>query len=147
MPCSFPRRRARRAGPGRLAAIACLAGVALAVDRGARNAAAIRRGAEGVVRLVSISAAILAAVAVLMIITWAALRLGRRAGRSLAEAPGPPEPNMPVPEPAPVMVPVPERLPGRPLFISGAVGRVAAARAVADQEPAADHGKTYRSSM
>ena len=143
MPCSFPKRHARHgAGPGRLAAIACLAGAALAVDRAVRNATTIRRGAQGVLAVVTISAAVLAAVAVLVIITWAALRLGRRARRPRGEAPCFPEPSMPVPEPEPIVVPVPERLPGRPLFIRGPVGPVAAARVVADQQAAADQEAT-----
>jgi hypothetical protein len=142
MRCSFRNRRASHgAGPG-LGVIACLTGAALAVNRVVRDAPAGLRGAEDVVAAVTIGAAVLAAVAVLVVITWAAVRLGRRARQWQDEAPGLPGPGLPGPdlrvlEPARVVLPVPQRLPGRPLFITGSVSRVATARAAAaDQEPA-----------
>ena len=137
----MPRKRHARhgAGPG-FAAIACLAGVALAVDRAVRRGPTVLRGAKDVLAAATISAAVLAAVAVLVIITWAALRLGSRARQPRAETPGLPEPDVTVPEPEPIVVPRPERLPGRPLFINGPVSRVAAASAAVEQQPAADPG-------
>ena len=74
MPRSVRNRPARHgAGPG-LVTIACLAGAALAVDRAVRHAPAALRGARDVLAAATISAVILTAVAVLVIITWAALR-------------------------------------------------------------------------
>lgn len=133
MPRSFPKRHASHgAGPG-LGTIACLTGAALAVNGAARNAPAVLRGAGDVLEAATIGAAVLAAVAVLVVITWAALRLGRRARQRQDEAPGLPEPDMTVPRPEPALVPVPERLPGRPLFINGPVIRVTAVKAATDQ--------------
>jgi hypothetical protein len=133
MPRSCPKRHG--AGTG-LGTIACLAGAALAVDGAVRNAPAVQRGARNVLEAATIGAAVLAAATMLVVITWAALRLGSRARQRQAEAPGLPEPGMTVPEPEPAVVPVPERLPGRPLFINGPVSRVTAAKTVADQDTA-----------
>lgn len=143
MPRSFRNRHGRHgAGPG-LVTIACLAGAALAVDRAVRHAPAALSGAKDVLAAATISAAILAAVAVLAIITWAALRLGRRAPQPQGETSvGLPEPDMGVPEPEPAVGPVterhpaPERRPGRPLLINGPVGRIEATQATAGQEAA-----------
>lgn len=118
--------RKRHAGPG-LGTIVCLTGAALAVDRAVRHAPAVLRGAKDLLAAATISAAILAAVAVLVVITWAALRLGRRAPQRQDEGPpGLTEPDLTVAEPELAVVPVPERLPGRPLFINGPVSRVTA---------------------
>lgn len=137
MPRSVRNRPARHgAGPG-LVTIACLAGAALAVDRAVRHAPAALRGARDVLAAATISAVILTAVAVLVIITWAALRAGRRARQPSDQTSGLPGPRLTGLEPEPAVVPVPERLPGRPLFIHGTVSRVAAARAAVDQEAAA----------
>jgi hypothetical protein len=136
MPRSFPNRPARHgAGPG-LVAIACLVGAALAVDRAVRHAPATLQGAKDVLAAAAISAIILGAGAVLVIITWGALRLGRQAPQSSEEISGLPGPGLTVPEPEPVVLPRPDRLPGRPLFIHGPVS--AAARAAAAQAAAAD---------
>ena len=138
MPRSFRNHPARHgAGPG-LVVIACLVGAALAVDRAVRHAPATLQGAKDVLAAATISAVILTAVAVLVIITWAALRLGRRARRPSDETSGLPEPGLTVPEAEPVVLPRPDRLPGRPLFIHGPVSTVPAARAAAAQEAAAD---------
>jgi hypothetical protein len=139
MPRSCPKRHG--AGPG-LGTIACLAGAALAVDGAVRNAPAVHRGAEDVLEAATIGAAVLVGATMLVAITWAALRLGRRARQRQDEAPGLPEPGMTVPAPEPAVGPVPERVPGRPLFINGPVSHVAAARAAADQIEAADRSPT-----
>jgi hypothetical protein len=115
--------------------IACLTGVALAVNSAVRNGPAVRRGAEHVLGAATIGAAVLAAVAVLAVLTWAALGLGR-ARRSPDEAPGLPEPGITALAPEPAVVPLPERRPGRPLFINGSASSVTASNAAADQETA-----------
>jgi hypothetical protein len=136
MPRSCPKRHG--AGPG-LGTIACLTGAALAVDGAVRNAPAVHRGAEDVLAAGTIGAAGLAAATVLVVITWAALRLGRRARQRQDEAPGLPEPGMTVPAPEPAVVPVPGRLPGRPLFTNGPVSRVTAVPKAPGVRP---HGMT-----
>ncbi len=140
MPGRFPKRRARHGAGRGLAAIACLTAAALAVHHAIRNGPAVQRGTGEVLRAAAIGAAILAAVAVLVVITWAALRRGHRARRWEDEAPGLPEADLTVsaeyavvavPErlPAPEQLPAPERLPGRPLFIRGGASRSGAAAA------------------
>ncbi len=142
MRCSLAKRRARHRAGFRLTAIACLTGAALALDHAARNVPPMLRGAQDLghaAAVAAIGAAVLAAVAVLVIGTWAALRRGRRAGRLPGlpdEAPGLAEPEMPVPQPEPAAGPVPRRLPGRPLFISGPVRGSTVAEGAADQEAA-----------
>jgi hypothetical protein len=141
-----------------LGAIACLAGAAVAVNGAVRNAPAVLRGAQDVLEAATIGAAVLTAVTVLVVIMWAALRLGGARqrqdearglpghGQRQDQAPGlsdpalsvpepepalsvpEPEPALTVPEPEPTVGPVPERLPGRPLFINGPVSRVPATR-------------------
>jgi hypothetical protein len=146
--------RKRHAGHGAglgLGAIACLAGAAVAVNGAVRNAPAVLRGTQDVLEAATIGAAVLAAVTVLVVIMWAALRLGGAwqrqdeacgrpehgqrqdqapglpaHGQRQDEAPGLSEPALTVPGPEPAVGPVPERLPGRPLFINGPVSRVPA---------------------
>jgi hypothetical protein len=134
MPCRSANRRARQGAGRYLGAIVCLTGAALAVNA-ARNGQAARRGAENVLRAATIGAAVLAAVAGLAVITWAAVALGR-ARRRQHEEPRLPEPGAPAPEPEPAVLPLPERLPGPPLFINGSVGRGTVTNAAADQEAA-----------
>jgi len=111
-------------------------GAVLAVNRAVRHGPAVRRGAEDIVAAATIGAAVLAAVALFVVITWAALRLGRRARQRQDEVPGLPEPGMTVLEPEPAVLPVPARLPGRPLFITAPVTDATAAETPADQEAA-----------
>jgi hypothetical protein len=108
----------------------------VAVNGAVRNAPPALRGAQDVLEAATIGAAVLTAVTVLMVIMWAALRLGRARqqqdearglpehGQRQDQAPGLSEPALTVPEPEPAVGPVPERLPGRPLFINGPVSRV-----------------------
>jgi hypothetical protein len=130
----MPGRSPNRHGAGRyLGVIALLTGAALAVNSAVRNGQAARRSAEDVLGAATLGAAVLAAVAGVVVITWAAVALGR-ARRRQHQAPGHPEPGRPAPEPEPAVLPRPERLPGPPLFINGSVSRVTAAQAAADQE-------------
>ena len=80
MPCSFPKRRARHGAGPRAASPRSRAWPAplWRWTVPSRHAPATLRGAKDVLAAAAISAAVLAAVAVLVIITWGALRLGRR---------------------------------------------------------------------
>ncbi len=122
MPRSSPKRHARHRARSGLAAVAGLTAAGLAVHHAVRNAPAVLRGAQDVLLAAAIGAAVLAAVAMLAVISWAALRRGRRrAGQRRDAAPGrtglapvPPPGPAPVPPPGPAPVPPPGPAPVPP---------------------------------